>query len=266
MVGCILQKEQDKCKIILMLILFILTSISYWHFVVPFLDPLQPCVGAPTALTIDQSSSIVVNGLTVKNGQQMHFTISRSESVRIINVVVSAPGDSPNTDGIHLTSSKNVVIENTKIGTGDDCVSIVSGCSNIKMKGIYCGPGHGISIGSLGNNNSTGFVSAVVLDTAFLKGTTNGLRIKTYQGGSGYVRAVRYANIQMVDVANPIIIDQFYCDSPKSCPNQTSAVEISQIMYQNISGTSKSPKAIKFSTFHAVTQFPAITLFLITSI
>lgn len=230
------------------------------------MDPLQPCVGAPTALTIDQSSSIVVNGLTVKNGQQMHFTISRSESVRIINVVVSAPGDSPNTDGIHLTSSKNVVIENTKIGTGDDCVSIVSGCSNIKMKGIYCGPGHGISIGSLGNNNSTGFVSAVVLDTAFLKGTTNGLRIKTYQGGSGYVRAVRYANIQMVDVANPIIIDQFYCDSPKSCPNQTSAVEISQIMYQNISGTSKSPKAIKFSTFHAVTQFPAITLFLITSI
>ncbi|PWA72329.1 Glycoside hydrolase, family 28 [Artemisia annua] len=296
----------------------------------------NPCVGAPTALTIDQSSNIVVNGLTVKNSQQMHFTIARSESVRIFNVVVSAPGDSPNTDGIHLTSSKNVVIQNTKIGTGDDCISIVSGCSNIKMKGIYCGPGHGISIGSLGNNNSTGFVSAVVLDTAFLKGTTNGLRIKTYQGGSGYVRAIRYANIQMVDVANPIIIDQFYCDSPKSCPNQahdmsngnerfceiigslgnnnstgfvsavvldtaflkgttnglriktyqggsgyvrairyaniqmvdvanpiiidqfycdspkscpnqTSAVEISQIMYQNISGTSKSPKAIKFS-------------------
>nr|XP_043638625.1 probable polygalacturonase At1g80170 [Erigeron canadensis] len=212
----------------------------------------NPCVGAPTALTIDQSSSIEVNGLTVQNSQQMHFTISRSESIRIFNVVVSAPEDSPNTDGIHLTASKNVVIQNTKIGTGDDCVSIVSGCSNIKMKTIYCGPGHGISIGSLGQNNSTGFVTAVVLDSAFLKGTTNGLRIKTWQGGSGYVRAVRYQNVQMVDVANPIIVDQFYCDSPKSCQNQTSAVEVSQIMYQNISGTSKSPNAMKFACSDSV--------------
>lgn len=207
----------------------------------------NPCVGAPTALTIDQSSSIEVNGLTIQNSQQMHFAISRSQSVRIFNVVVSAPEDSPNTDGIHLTASTNVVIQNSKIGTGDDCVSIVSGCSNIKMKTIYCGPGHGISIGSLGNDNSTGFVTAVVLDTAFLKGTTNGLRIKTWQGGSGYVRAVSYQNVRMEDVANPIIIDQFYCDSPKSCRNQTSGVEISQIIYKNISGTSKSPKAMRFA-------------------
>ncbi|KAK1438205.1 hypothetical protein QVD17_04011 [Tagetes erecta] len=207
----------------------------------------NPCVGAPTALTIDQSTNIEVNGLTVQNSQQMHFTVSRSESVRIFNVLVSAPEDSPNTDGIHLTASRNVVIQNSKIGTGDDCISIVSGCSNIKMKSISCGPGHGISIGSLGKDNSTDFVTAVVLDTAFLKGATNGLRIKTWQGGSGYVRAVRYQNVQMDDVANPIIIDQFYCDSPKSCQNQTSAVEISQIMFENIHGTSKSPIAMKFA-------------------
>lgn len=37
------------------------------------------------------------------------------------------------------------------------------------------------------------------------------------QAGSGYVRSIRYQNVRMEDVANPIIIDQFYCDSPKSC-------------------------------------------------
>lgn len=207
----------------------------------------NPCVGAPTAFTIDHSSAIKVKGLTFQNSQQMHFVISRCESVRINSVVVSAPEDSPNTDGIHLTGSTNVVIQNSKIGTGDDCVSIVNASSNIKMKNIYCGPGHGISIGSLGKDNSTGIVSKVVLDTAFLKGTTNGLRIKTWQGGSGYVKGVRYQNVKMDDVANPIIIDQFYCDSPKSCKNQTSAVEISQIMYQNVSGSSKSADAMKFA-------------------
>ncbi|KAJ9554423.1 hypothetical protein OSB04_018468 [Centaurea solstitialis] len=233
----------------------------------------NPCVGAPTAFTIEHSSAIKVKGLTFQNSQQMHFVISHCDSVRIYSVVVSAPEDSPNTDGIHLTGSTNVVIQNSKIGTGDDCISIVNASTNIKMKNIYCGPGHGIR--KSGKDNSTGIVSKVVVDTAFLKGTTNGLRIKTWQGGSGYVKGVRYQNVKMEDVANPIIIDQFYCDSPKSCKNQvqllssspdltkimelskelsesflhlkTSAVEISQIMYLNVTGSSKSAAAMKFA-------------------
>ncbi|KAJ4879678.1 Pectin lyase-like superfamily protein [Raphanus sativus] len=207
----------------------------------------NPCKSAPTALTIESSSGVKVSGLTIQNSQQMNFIIARSNSVRVSKVMVSSPGDSPNTDGIHITGSTNVVLQDCKIGTGDDCVSIVNASSNIKMKRIYCGPGHGISIGSLGNNNSTGIVTDVVLDTAFLKETTNGLRIKTYQGGSGYVQDVRFTNVQMQDVSNPILIDQFYCDNPTSCQNQTSAVKISQIMYRNITGTTKSEKAIKFA-------------------
>ncbi|KAF2292763.1 hypothetical protein GH714_027923 [Hevea brasiliensis] len=207
----------------------------------------NPCRGAPTALTIDSSSSVKVRGLTIQNSQQMHFVISKSASVRVSEVLVSAPEDSPNTDGIHITESTNVVLQDCKIGTGDDCISIVNGSSGIKMKRIYCGPGHGVSIGSLGKDNSTGIVTKVVLDTAFLKETTNGLRIKTWQGGNGYVRGIRFENVRMEDVENPIIIDQFYCDSPKACPNQTSAVKISEIMYRNVTGTTKSAKAMKFA-------------------
>ncbi|CAN1826566.1 Polygalacturonase QRT2 [Linum perenne] len=99
----------------------------------------------------------------------MNFVISHCNSVRITDVLVSGPGDSPNTDVIHITESTNVVLQDTKIGTGDDCVSIVSGSSNIKMKRLYCRPGHGIRIGSLGKDNSTGFVSKVVVDTALLR-------------------------------------------------------------------------------------------------
>ncbi|KHG22316.1 hypothetical protein F383_04489 [Gossypium arboreum] len=168
----------------------------------------NPCRGAPTALTIDSSSSIKVKGLTIQNSQQMNFVISRCESVRVSEVQVSCPGDSPNTDGIHITGSTNVVLQDSKIGTGDDCISIVNASSGIKMKRIYCGPGHGVSIGSLGKDNSTAVVTKVVLDTALLRETTNGVRIKTWQ---------------------------------------TSAVQISQIMYRNISGTTKSKEAMKFA-------------------
>ncbi|KAJ6301333.1 hypothetical protein OIU77_015607 [Salix suchowensis] len=212
----------------------------------------NPCRGAPSALTIDSSSSVTVKGLTIKNSQQMHFVISKSASVRISQVSVSAPGDSPNTDGIHITQSTNVVLQDCKIGTGDDCISIVNGSSGIKMKRIYCGPGHGVSIGSLGKDSSTGIVTKVVLDTAFIRETTNGVRIKTWQGGNGYVRGVRFENVRMENVDNPIIIDQFYCDSPKSCQNQTSAVKISEIMYRNISGTTNSEKAMRFACSDSV--------------
>ncbi|CAH9071201.1 unnamed protein product, partial [Cuscuta europaea] len=212
----------------------------------------NPCKGAPTAFTIDLSSAIKVKDLTIQNSQQMHFTISRSESVRVTGVKVSSPGDSPNTDGIHITESKNVVLQSCQIGTGDDCISIVNASTNIMMKKIYCGPGHGISIGSLGKDNSVGIVTKVALDTAFIRNATNGLRIKTWQGGSGYVRTIRFQNVMMEDVSNPIIIDQFYCDSPKSCQNQTSAVQISGIVYKNISGTSKSQNAMKFACSNSV--------------
>lgn len=46
-----------------------------------------------------------------------------------------------------------------------------------------------------------------------------------FQGGSGYVRGIRFQNIRMDDVENPIIIDQFYCDSPKTCENQVRSLK-----------------------------------------
>lgn len=70
------------------------------------------------ALTIDSSSAVRVKGLTIQNSQQMNFVISRSDSVRVFSVKVTAPEDSPNTDGIHITESTNVVLQNCKIGTG----------------------------------------------------------------------------------------------------------------------------------------------------
>lgn len=211
-----------------------------------------PCKAAPTALTISSSSAINVKGLTIQNSQQMHFVISESNAVRVLGVQVSAPRDSPNTDGIHISGSTNVVVLDSIIGTGDDCISIVNASSNIMVKRVLCGPGHGISIGSLGNNNTVGIVTRVAVDTVVLRNTTNGLRIKTYQGGSGHVSSVRYKNVRMQEVANPIIIDQFYCDNPTPCANQTSAVKISKISYENISGTTTSKLAMKFACSEAV--------------
>jgi polygalacturonase len=130
---------------------------------------------------------------------------------------------------------------------GDDCLSIESGTHNLDVSQVVCGPGHGISIGSLGDDNSRAEVSSITIDSVQLYGTTNGARIKTYQGGSGYAKDITFENMVMYDVANPIIIDQNYCDKATPCEAQGSAVEVSNVVFKNIRGTTVTKDAIKLN-------------------
>ncbi|KAF1897709.1 hypothetical protein Lal_00032467 [Lupinus albus] len=205
-----------------------------------------PCKDAPTAVTFSQCNNLNVTNLKFKNAQQMHVRFQSCFNVTASNLVITAPGNSPNTDGIHVTETQTMVISNSVIGTGDDCISIVSGSNNIRVNDVICGPGHGISIGSLGAGKSEAEVSNVVVNRAILKGTTNGVRIKTWQGGYGYAKNIKFLNIVMRNVTNPIIIDQNYCDQKEPCQEQDSAVQLSNVVYKNIRGTSASEVAIKF--------------------
>ncbi|XP_071903266.1 probable polygalacturonase At1g80170 isoform X3 [Coffea arabica] len=160
---------------------------------------------------------------------------------------ISAPAHSPNTDGIHISASKNVEVKDCIIRTGDDCISIVSNSSKILVEGITCGPGHGISIGSLGKSNSRDQVHDVKVNGANLTNTENGVRIKTWQGGSGFASGITFQNVWMENVSNPIIINQYYCDSFVPCANQTSAVSINKISFVGIKGTSATETAVSFA-------------------
>lgn len=92
------------------------------------------------------------------------------------------------------------------------------------------------SIGSLGVHNSSAWVSNITVTNSTIWNSDNGVRIKTWQGGSGLVSRIVFRNILMVNVRNPIMIDQYYCQT-KNCANQTSAVIISDVLYANIKGS-----------------------------
>ncbi|KAF1862770.1 hypothetical protein Lal_00040035 [Lupinus albus] len=177
-----------------------------------------------------------VTGITIQNSPQCHLKFDNCNGVLVHDVTISSPADSPNTDGIHLQNSKNVSIHTSTLGCGDDCISIQTGCSNVYVHNVNCGPGHGISIGSLGKDNTRACVSNITVRDINMHNTMNGVRIKTWQGGSGLVQGVLFSNIQLSEVQFPIVIDQFYCDKRK-CANQTSAVALAGINYERITGT-----------------------------
>ncbi|KAL1327531.1 hypothetical protein HN51_037581 [Arachis hypogaea] len=190
----------------------------------------------PTALRFYGSFYPTVTGITIQNSPQCHLKFDSCNGVLVHDVTISSPGDSPNTDGIHLQNSKDVLIHSSNLGCGDDCISIQTGCSNVYVHNVNCGPGHGISIGGLGKDNTRACVSNITVRDVNMHNTMNGVRIKTWQGGSGSVQGVQFSNIQVSEVQLPIVIDQFYCDK-RSCSNQTAAVALAGINYEEIKGT-----------------------------
>lgn len=97
-------------------------------------------------MTFNGAKDIVINGLTSVNSQTYHIGFNGCENVKVQNVLVVAPDESPNTDGIHIQKSTGVAITDSIMKTGDDCISVGPGTRNLWVQRVACGPGHGIRL------------------------------------------------------------------------------------------------------------------------
>ncbi|KAK3159994.1 hypothetical protein QOZ80_1BG0053920 [Eleusine coracana subsp. coracana] len=218
----------------------------------------NPCTIAPAALTFTSCNHIKVQGIKLLNSPQVHLDIQYSKDVTLTDITITSPSSAPEADGIHLWNSEDIRIIKPVIKSGDDCISIATGVKNLYAYKVECGPGHGISIGSLGKGNSKAEVSNITIDSAHVTGTLYGARIKTWQGGSGYAKDIKFLNMVMDKVKHPIYIDQYYCNqmdptNPNPCEEQKSAVEISNVLFKNIKGTGTTKDVI---SIHCSKSFP----------
>ncbi|XP_062178520.1 exopolygalacturonase-like [Phragmites australis] len=209
-------------------------------------DKKYDCKTLPNSLVLDFVNDATIEGITLLNAKFFHMNIFQCKGVTVKDVTVSAPGDSPNTDGIHMGDSSKITITGTTIGTGDDCISIGPGTSGVNITGVTCGPGHGISVGSLGRYKDEKDVTDITVKDCTLKKTTNGVRIKSYEDAASVLTAskIHYENIQMDDVANPIIIDMKYCPNKICTAKGSSKVTVKDVTFKNITGTSSTPEAV----------------------
>ncbi|KAG7536397.1 Glycoside hydrolase family 28, partial [Arabidopsis suecica] len=195
-------------------------------------------------LHFQSCNDLKISGITSFNSPKNHISISECKRVKITKIKLVAPHDSPNTDGIDISRSSDVDIYDTIIGTGDDCVAINNGSMNINITRMNCGPGHGISVGSLGRDGEESIVENVQVTNCTFFRTDNGARIKTWPNGKGYAKNILFQGLTFRETKNPIIIDQNYVDKGR-LDVEESAVAISNVTFTDIRGTSQVDEIIK---------------------
>jgi hypothetical protein len=182
--------------------------------------------GRPRVIKLYRCKNILIRGVTVVNSPSWNIHPLFCENIWIDGITISAPPDSPNTDGIDPESCKNVQITNCNISTGDDGVIIKSGehyqehgiaCENIAVTNCVFGPGHAaVGVGS----ETSGGVRNVVISNCVCDGTDRGLRFKTARGRGNVVENVRVSNVVMHNVGEAISVTMFYNGGDKHAPEK----------------------------------------------
>uniref|UniRef100_A0A453M847 Exopolygalacturonase n=1 Tax=Aegilops tauschii subsp. strangulata TaxID=200361 RepID=A0A453M847_AEGTS len=206
----------------------------------------KDCKVLPTSVLFVNNENTVVKDISSVNSKFFHFALLQNKNTQMINLRINAPGNSPNTDGVHIERCSGVTIVDTKISTGDDCISIGQGNDNIDIQRVTCGPGHGMSVGSLGRYVGEGDVTRVHVKDMTFDGTMNGVRIKTWENSPTKSLAAHmvFESLVMKDVQNPVIIDQKYCPYYNCEHKYVSGVTIKNVTFKNIKGTSSLPVAV----------------------
>ncbi|PPS11124.1 hypothetical protein GOBAR_AA09517 [Gossypium barbadense] len=169
----------------------------------------------------------MIQYITTKDSKQFHVNVLGCKNITFEHFTLSAPDESPNTDGIHIGRLDGVNVLNSEIKTGDNCVPIRDGSKNLVINGVTCGLGHGISIGSLKLFKNEEPVDRVTVKNYTMTNTSNGVRIKSWLGAE----ASTCLNIHFEDII---------------MTNEESKAKLSNISFKNIHGT--SAKIISSST------------------
>jgi hypothetical protein len=151
--------------------------------------------------------------ITLKNSPKFHLS-GIGNNLTVWGVKISAPPDSPNTDGVDPSAATNVTITRSYISNGDDMIAIKAGnghVSNVTISHLYTYSGHGISIGSETNAGADNvLVTDIVMDNGFGGSSADSLRIKSDTSRGGEVRNVLYDGICILHGGNTLVFDPYY--------------------------------------------------------
>lgn len=178
----------------------------------------------PSFIQFYRCENILIEGVTILRSPMwvIHPVLSQNVTVRKVNVL----SHGSNNDGCNPDSSRNVLIENCKFDTGDDCIAIKSGrnndgrrvnvpSENIVIRGCVMADGHG---GVVMGSEISGGVRNVFVDDCEMDSPNldRALRFKSNAQRGGTIENIFMRNVRIGKVAEAVItIDLLYEEGAK---------------------------------------------------
>ena len=185
-------------------------------------------VGRPRLMFFNRCEGIRVHGIHACDAASWQMHPYFSKEVDFLDMFISAPKDSPNTDAIDPEACDRVDIIGCRFSVGDDCIALKSGKIDIgrrfktpanrhTIRNCLMEFGHGaVTLGS----EMAGGVTNLTVNRCVFRQTDRGLRIKTRRGRGkdAVIDGVVFENIKMEGVLTPIVINMWYncCDPDRN--------------------------------------------------
>lgn len=197
-----------------------------------------------------------IEDLKFRYSPQWYTLVANSTDVVFSNIDIfggsTSKNPAKNTDGWDTYRSSNIVIQNSHIDNGDDCVSFKPNSTDIVVQNLVCNGSHGISVGSLGQYvGEVDIVKNIYVANISMSNASDGARIKVWPGaasalsgdlqgggGSGEVSNITYDGMTISNVDYAIEITQCYGQKNITLCNQfPSNLTISDVTIKNFKGT-----------------------------
>ncbi|EGX52955.1 Exopolygalacturonase X-1 [Orbilia oligospora] len=216
----------------------------------------DPLILRPILIAYKDLHQATVSGLNLRYSPQWYQIVIDSSDIIFDNIDIFggsvSKNPAKNTDGWDTYRSDNIVIQNSHIDNGDDCVSFKPNSTNMVVQGLFCNGSHGISVGSLGQYYKVyDLVEDIYVYNTTMINASDMARIKVWPGiqsalsvdlqgggGIGLVNNITYDLMQISNVDYGIELTQCYGQKNLTLCNQyPSTLEIKNVVFKNMWGT-----------------------------
>ncbi|PWY67145.1 pectin lyase-like protein [Aspergillus heteromorphus CBS 117.55] len=193
----------------------------------------------PRLVRLISPTNASVHDLILVDSPKFHLVLDFAVNVEVYHITVRG-ANLGSYDGIDAIGT-NYYIHDNEVTNRDECVSVKSPSHHALIENLVCNQaGSGVSIGSLNVSAEISNIARppplcpfVAQNISIIQGN-NIAFIKTYPGGSGYVRNVQFLNFRSKASLYGLDIDQYWQNTLEP---DTGSVALSNLTFRNFSGS-----------------------------
>ena len=144
-----------------------------------------------TQIVFHACKKVIVRDIIIRNANDWTFDLNACDNVKMLGITIDNDARVPNSDGIDMYDSKNVIVADCDVRAGDDGMAVISTSNLTVTNCIFSSRSCGIRIGYNGfNDNDSG---NLLFDNVRIYNSNRGIGI--FQRRKGNISNILFSNM-----------------------------------------------------------------------